>query len=527
LAVFDDSMGDGAGMPAFVDWAVASEPGLWRIGYLVTGDAQVTARALEDALDVIYRQWPHLVVATGRAGLDLVVRQELVRALSGTHDARNRRRRRLGVETDERTEDAVTSGVWRAYAGLDLEARAAVVLRYDEHRDLVDIAEVLDREPEAVQQLLTTFAVVASSPGSVSGERSVESVLRDVFDAHCVTRPSRECVGQRILTTARRRRRRHGAVGAFAAVALLAPMAWVAAPSGPDPAAPGTSIAATEDMRWESYGGIEVQVPESWGYGDLTQWCVPAGSPGHVDRPSVDRPRGGATTACSANPSTGDHGVDRPTYTSGLLLRPAGGGPRLGAGDVAVATTIYRRTVRDVELTVVDVEHDLALQILRSAQVVAGQDRNGCPVRTEIPHFGGYLPADRRGVAGMGGAVSATICHYETQPWGRSTLVFSERLDEPGAAEGLRESIRAARTVTAVPPSRQPFGCLQTEAALVALHGFGAAEVWVHHSGCVPQGTDDGHRLRVLTTDVLLEVFGEPWPDELAPGVPGVHTLRT
>lgn len=517
-----------AAAPAFVDWVATREQGLWRFGHLVSGDRAATESALEHALDALHQEWDDLVDVVD---LDVLVRQEIIRALASTHRGSSRQALRAPQETVQSRADRARNAVWDAYAQLDLEQRAALVLHHAEHRDAIDIAEVLACDPEVAEQHLAIGLELARLPvehpeGDMRDDqpRDVESLLGEAFRAHAAGAPTSQAIGERVLAVSRRRRRRNGAVGTFAALVVLVPLAWLASPGEtdmePDVASPGVPLSEVPDMRWESYGGIEVQVPQSWGYGDLTQWCAPDDVPGQVDGPSVDRPGGGRTVHCSAGQSSGHHRTERVTYTAGLILRPAGEGPRLGRADVAHGAELFRRTVGNVDLTVVDVTAELARQILFSAEEVRRLDRNGCPIHEEIPPIGHHDGGGRHGLTGMASAVSASICHYETEPWGRPTLVFSERIADADAANHLLQRLEAAQPTDATAPAVHTAGCRETEAAMISFHGLGSADVWVHYAGCRPHGTDDGDQPRELTSDILEPVLDEPWRGQVADGVP-------
>jgi len=350
----------------------------------------------------------------------------------------------------------------------------------------------------------------------------VESLLRETFSEYAGRAPAEDHLADGVLETARRRRRRQVTVGVVVIAALLVPAVWLlrADTDSVSEAGGGIPLAEVPELRWESYGGIEVQVPAGWGYGDLTQWCAPEGQPGRVTGPAVDRPGLGPAVLCSANFETGNQGVERPTYAAGLLLRPAGVGPRIGREDVATGAEIFRRRVGDVDLTVIDVRPALAQLILGSATVVTDDDLNGCATAAVIPRMGRFLSM-RPGVDELDVAGSLSVCYYETRDWPRPTLVRSEQLDA-ATAQDLLERLQASEPTDAQAPVEATGRCAETEAALFRFWGGGTPiDVWVHYAGCGPYGADDGRRPRRVGDALLEPVVDSPWRGQLGSMPPG------
>ncbi|MGH3384672.1 MAG: hypothetical protein ACRDO1_08865 [Nocardioidaceae bacterium] len=353
----------------------------------------------------------------------------------------------------------------------------------------------------------------------------VEQLLRDTLHEYADRAPDAQTQAARAMRRARRRRRRLLAGVTLAAVAVLVPMAWAISPEDPEPVrrdpSAGELLADQGDWRWEAYGGVEVEVPASWGYGNLTQWCAPDGWPGKVDRPSVDRPGAGPLKMCSATKENGD-GLDRPTYVAGLLLRPRGVGPRLGRSDVAADAPVYRKSVGEVDLTVIDVEPAVARRILSSATVIEGSDVSGCPGTTPVPRLGAYFSVRRTGLAGVSDVDSVSICRYGLVGWDRPTLEASERL---GRADG-EELLSALRDLPDSAEQRRPGGAQaggsgDTEAVQLRLSSGGELTVvWVHFSGTGPHGVDDGVVLRELSTGLLRPILDPPWRGTVEDSVP-------
>lgn len=555
-----DHAGPAPGAPAFAEWVNARSDVLQRFCYLAIGDAARARAVLERVLATMHPQWRELA---DLGDLEIILRQEILRE---TLREQASRRRPAGPGADGAPgapgtdpdpggpgADQPLGLVWRACREMSLEVRAALVLRYAEQMDVVDIADVLDRDQDAVRDLVgsgltSVTTAVRTGPGGATPHRDeavdAEWLLRSTFGDYASRSPAVDDLAGRIVRGTRRRRRRTATVGVLGVLAVLVPLAWLASPDpaggrsadqpaqqqgGPSAPAPasGVPLAALPDMRWESYGGIQVQVPEGWEYGDLTQWCAPDDARGSVEGPAVDRPGSGSTLVCAANSSTGTRGVQRPTYTAGLLLRPADEGPRIGRADVANGAPVYRRRFGGVDLTVIDVDRALAERILTSAVLVYRTDVNGCRTHVDVPSMGRLLALSSIGIEGVAArlrhsdvAVSMSICHYESEPWGRPTLVFSERLGRDAAARMAAALESAPRTAARLPPEVPP-RCVESETALLRFAAGGApTDAWVHYAGCGPHGVDDGVGPRRLTAEVLRPVLDPPWRSTVGAGVP-------
>ena len=62
-----------------------------------------------------------------------------------------------------------------------------------------------------------------------------------------------------------------------------------------DPDAVGQDVRG--GYRYESWHDVTIEVPNTWVYGALNQWCV---DDGRADEPMVERPGRSQTLACCA-----------------------------------------------------------------------------------------------------------------------------------------------------------------------------------------------------------------------------------
>jgi len=206
-------------------------------------------------------------------------------------------------------------------------------------------------------------------------------------------------------------------------------------PDGPAaPAAQGTpSEGAGVRTRTESYRGVEIDVPASWGWGAAPRgestdrgvmWCtdgqvhLPSGEVAPAKAPYVGRPAM-FSDVCGdvdpAHPAT----PEAPYVWFGVPL---------DAGTRTVgAWTIETRDVDGVTVTVASRDDAERAAILGSARQLGtdARDSNGCPVR---PQQAGGLSRE-----GLGTVHGMAVCVYRPLFRQPSLLFASARVDAPDA----------------------------------------------------------------------------------------------
>jgi DNA-directed RNA polymerase specialized sigma24 family protein len=513
------------GAPSFEGWVAARAPALGRLAYALTGSLDEADAVLQDGLASARLRWAR-IAADPEA--EAAVQAMVVRAYLAHRGRRDRHRDRaslapadvdLGPWSGAGSVPAApvepeTRAVWDRCAALTRRQRAVLVLRCLSGLAPDEIAAVAGLRRRVVAAELDT-ALAAAAParaGRTGGEPRRRDLVRQTLEEYADSAPPPHDAAVRASTLGMRRRRRRRVVGLTAAAALALPLAWaVATPAEPpaDTAALGAepqlrapAPVDTGSWRWESWGGVQLQVPRGWGHEDLTQWCVTRGP----DGPAVDRPElRGSDAVCSL----GDDG--RPTYTGGVLLRQERAGIRLSRADVAPYATTRIHTVGDVTITVVDIDPAVGSAILASAEVVGRRDYNGCrPERT------GPRPAAARRsgatVDDVAEVASVSVCRYAVVGWRQPTLVSSRRLDGAGARRLHRALLRAPEVAERPTAS----GCgREREFAVLELWRrgatAGAVSVVVRYDACRVNGVHDGRTSRRLTTDVLRPVLVPPW----------------
>jgi DNA-directed RNA polymerase specialized sigma24 family protein len=504
-------------VPSFTEWVAAREHALLRFAFLVTGEAESADAELQRALTSIYQRWDEVARSDDP---DIEVRCEVVGHL-GSRWRRGRRRSRTvrlpsAAAWSPPTADAPSPDaqrLWRALAALTPRQRAALVLDATAN-DPAESAAIVGTDEGGWYELLRSAraALTAEVEDELLRRRDLPMLMRETVTSYGEQAPEPYELAERVVQRSRRRRRNQAVAGLVAIAALLIPVAWLANPPEPDrdrlldPQPPEIPLSEVPEWRWESYGGIEVQVPATWGLGDLTQWCADSPPEDRITGPSVDRPVldpvGPEPVVCSVSSGTGTRGVSRPTFTSGLLLRPPWAPARLGRADVAAQAEIFTRWIGGVELTVVDQRLEMARRILLSATIIEETDVNICEPTARVPRLGRYLSMRQAGVDTIVEAEAVSICRYQLSGWEEPTLYSSRRVGRPEAAELLR-LIQGARSIE--PPSADwPAGCMPADAILLRVwQGGQPTNVWLHHTACDVQGLDDGARVRELPPALL------------------------
>lgn len=255
-----------------------------------------------------------------------------------------------------------------------------------------------------------------------------------------------------------------------------------------------------DGWRWETYGGIELQVPAEWRTGGgQGPWCVNGGS--SIPRAYVSRPVG-------ATPAIGCVDEPRERWVPYVEFAGPDAPGREDLGDGWIRET---RQVGDQFVTVRADDPSLLDQILASANTVNEVDAVGCPADYIVtqsldarPTTGGLDPA-KVGAEGV-------VCQYELDgdPT-RQPLIASRRL----TADEVRAFVDAMADAPVGGGPDEPDSCLPEwrrgdSALLVRLPTTdGARDVIVWYAGCF-NGADDGVTLRTLTADLLHPLFGGP-----------------
>jgi hypothetical protein len=308
-----------------------------------------------------------------------------------------------------------------------------------------------------------------------------------------------------------RRRRRTRTIGAAVLASASVAAAFVVASAIGDHAGPSRSPAvasdgrspavATDGWRWESYGGLEVQVPSAWGYtGDPSQPCL--AEPGA--RPFVRRPGPSTAVGCAHElPALNS----RAAYVS---LGPGHGGTKTFDHGWVRET----RVIAGTALTVLADDPILQRRILGSARAISGTDVYGCTPSHPAAFRPTERPQDNGGLAAVGSIESVSVCSYSflsLEPDPAPPLYSGRRLTGPDAA-------RLVEAITAAPEGsgpNDPSTCLPDywgdRIYVLVVHGSAREQqVVVRYAACHHNGTDDGAVQRQLTAEVLRPLWTGP-----------------
>ncbi|HET8664199.1 MAG TPA: sigma factor-like helix-turn-helix DNA-binding protein [Nocardioides sp.] len=373
----------------FDEWAAARTPPLLALASAIVGDPDRADAVVTRTLSRIHATWDRVQ----RGDPDLEARRHLARACA----------------TPRRT---------------------AVVLRELEDRSDDEIAEILGCSASAVRRHLQRGLAedgAADRPVSVreelvarAGSAPTQLLTRPVATAD--VRPPR--------------RRRTGRLAALAVVLLVGGVAYVSHETRtPDGVITYPHVDVPRTWRTESYAGVQLQVPEAWGWGASPVTSDHFAGPRHLG-------------ACGTNQASVLSPDDDRTYVSvlsGFVGRPAitnercvgwgadGSYPEgdavwfdspLAVGVRPVGPVVAEtRQVGDQHVTVFSDDRDLRRQILGSAETVDVDD-NGCPTQ-----------AVTRPAAGSGDSAAPTslsVCVY-SQDTGVTTLMWSGTVPGSGA----------------------------------------------------------------------------------------------
>lgn len=289
------------------------------------------------------------------------------------------------------------------------------------------------------------------------------------------------------------RRRRTARVAGTVILAAAAVFAVITAstglPSQREPAGPGGTAQA--DWRWESYAGVELQVPRSWGYGgDPSQWC--SAGPARKPAPYIHRPGASTSMLCPDVPEL----AKRASYVD------FNGAPA-GIREFDHGWVRETRTIAGTAVTVFTDDATLRAGIFASAREISGTDANGCA--PGYPGAGDLATRPKTvggGLGSEGQLKSVSVCGYELP----NGSLYTGRIFTGTAATDLIEAVLSAPGGTGPnsPPTECMPGAQGDRLYLLTFHGTKHdQQVLVRYAGCDHNGTDDGTSRRRLSTLLL------------------------
>jgi len=498
--------GDEAERPVEFDaWVASRSAALTRFAYLLTGNEPAAEHVLGSALVNACASWSRVRRADDPEAevLRLVVEAHLSQA----GPFRRRKTPPTAVPADRLAGDHPRSideaaMAWRLCATfLPPPQRAAVVLRCYAEMTYPQIAAALGgKESTARAQIQGTFDALRHSIPESRTDDELEAMFRDAFTEHADDPSVPD--GRAALAHAgvRRRRRRQVVVAATITALLVGTVGGVAVTyRGGGPVAVEKPGAHPRGWRAESYNGIQLWVPSSWGWGEvprrtthrLVSCGVVAYSPtvvtadlryvlmGCAFPPYVGRPVAPGA-ACPPPPPTSATHV---WFDSPL---PTGSGP--------VQTTVTVRGLTPFNITVADANQVERKMILRSVEPVF-IDANGCPRDSagtrKLESLAQPEPSPRF-------VRTLSLCLFAASRSNREVLFYSTCVEGPAARQ-------ATSRIEAAPARGSADVCLVTpalnEVVLIA-HTPTAPSVFGVNPGTCPEdpvGYVTGSSFQVLT----------------------------
>lgn len=254
-----------------------------------------------------------------------------------------------------------------------------------------------------------------------------------------------------------------------------------------------------DDWRWESFGGVELAVPDAWGHGVADQpWC-PAGkqpAPPHVGRPGLI-----PLINCPNGTDGNDPGTSLSTGGTFVWFKPSDKwqtAPQL-SGDRLTAV------VAGIEVGI-QAPADLRDQIFATLRTIP-EGTNGCPADHPIKDDFRWRPSPGRSVADLTGVTAVSACKYSYGIlW--STLRFT-------GGDAAAAVNRVAQSPVGGGPNT-PWQCVPEAAygdeviVLRITSAEGLTEIVLRYHGCDWHGFDDGVAVRTLTREATLPFVAGP-----------------
>jgi Sigma-70, region 4 len=381
------------------DWAAARAPSLLAFATALVDDDHAAQAAVSRSLARACADWDRI----SRDDPDLEARRHVVRACSSPR-------------------------------------RAAAVLRVLEERSDAEIAEVLRCSESAarrhVQRGLAELQPGDSGPAPLSEVRDRLVSRAGSAPTQLLTRPPAADAAATPRTTGRARSR----AGWLAALSVLLLVGGVGIAARVSEAPDGTisyrRVAVPASWRYESYAGVQVQVPATWGWGGSPMTSSIFGGARHLGSCGTDQaallPGGGHASYISMTaPFVGRPAVlaERCESWGAAGTMPEGEAlwfdSPMPVGEKGVGGTIAEtRVVGDQRITVFAPAPQLRRQILGTVEQV-DVDAHGCPTRAVAHPLAGPPNVSPE---------SLSVCVY-SQDTGAATLMYSGSVSAAGARQ--------------------------------------------------------------------------------------------
>ncbi|WP_293784632.1 hypothetical protein [uncultured Aeromicrobium sp.] len=303
--------------------------------------------------------------------------------------------------------------------------------------------------------------------------------------------------------------------GVALALAMIVGVAACGTTAPREPSVPEASSASPhppakalpDGWRWESYAGVQVGVPEHWGWTSgsqrLGQWCL-----GYRDAaPAVGRPGPTTQVACpgEGNPPPGSLVAGTGDIVAFEPAKPADAAAETAVGDREVVT------VGGVKVIIQTADPALREQIAATVHEAA-IDFAGCSADHPAARTTSWRPTDAGALPAASDVEHVTACRYGIANAGEpGSPLIGSRLLPASAAQQL---VRAMADAPEGSGPNAPEQCLHGNASeIIVLHVVsdqGAREIVLRYSDCVDNGFDDGTQIRELTKEAASLIFRGP-----------------
>jgi len=297
-----------------------------------------------------------------------------------------------------------------------------------------------------------------------------------------------------------------------------APGTITAAPSS----APGSTAqreqhppALPTGWRWESYGGVEVGVPGSWGWDNgsqrIGQWCANPQTAEADQIPAVGRPGVSTLVGCGMHTPKGKPDPSTLLENTGPIVafaRPET--PRDGLVKVGDRTTVGLNGVE----VIVQTEPELRKKIVATVHAVT-VDVNGCPATDPVSRDPARRPAPVVDVSKLANVSAVAACKYRL---GDDDYLADPRLQGSLRLEGAKAAKAVERIAVAAKGGgpNKPNNCTVEVSygdELIVLRvtsNTGESQVYLRYSSCDHNGFDDGLSVRRLDAKSIAPFLAGP-----------------
>ncbi|HYQ67107.1 hypothetical protein [Actinophytocola sp.] len=344
-----------------------------------------------------------------------------------------------------------------------------------------------------------------------SPDDELTAALTHTLRHHAEEAPSTDGLPEKAMAIATRRRRRrvNASIAAIVVLVVGVPVAVMRTVDGGNGTPSGPAVAAKADQadpgrRWESYHGVEVQVPEDWGYGifQLTP-CLSQETreKWHAQPGVVGRPGPIAAVGCTIDWRPSDF------WENWLVFADNG---KVGKDEFEGGWVKETRRINGVFVSVFSKDAALRKSIFDTARPVGGIDANGCPSDHPVTADpGSYRPDAGGGLPPTDTVTSISVCRYALKSLSTPSLLSSGRITGRTAEEAV-DALRSAPEGVGPDSENGTPGRFGEEISVVRLNTAGGThEVVVRYGNEVGNGFDDGTTKRRLTADTLRLLFSK------------------